>query len=126
MCDADFSFHIAHSIFLVISLVIKPLLSDTPDNILAKHLIMSYRIYFLLLLYRRINVKIPPKNPYPSVIHPQTSIRNARCVIPGIVTNRFKIITATSEIAATTTVRKNKYKYLPEIAVCFPVLFEYA
>ena len=57
MCDADFSFHIAHSIFLVISLVIKPLLSDTPDNILAKHLIMSYRIYFLLLLYRRINVK---------------------------------------------------------------------
>lgn len=79
-----------------------------------------------MFLYRRINVKIPPKNPYPSVIHPQTSIRNARCVIPGIVTNRFKIITAASEIAATTTVRKNRYNYLSEIAVCFPVLFEYA
>ena len=66
-----------------------------------------------MFLYRRINVKIPPKNPYPSVIHPQTSIRNARCVIPGIVTNRFKIITAASEIAATTTVRKTDiYIYL--------------
>lgn len=46
------------------------------------------------ILYRRINVKMPPKNPYTSVIQPQTSIKNARCVIPGIVTNRFKIITA--------------------------------
>lgn len=72
-----------------------------------------------MFLYRRINVKIPPKNPYPSVIHPQTSIKNTRCVIPGIVTNRFKIITAASEIAATTTVRKNRYKYLPEILYLF-------
>ena len=69
---------------------------------------------------------MPPKNPYTSVIQPQTSIKNARCVIPGIVTNRFKIITAASEIAATTTVRKNRYKYLPEFTVCLPALFEYA
>lgn len=83
-----------------------------------------YHIYcFLLLLYRRINVKIPPKNPYPSVIQPQTSIRNTRRVIPGIVTNRFKIITAASEIAATTTVRKNRYIYLPEILY---IIFDYS
>ena len=78
-----------------------------------------------MFLYRRINVKIPPKNPYPSVIHPQTSIRNARCVIPGIVTNRFKIITAASEIAATTTVRKNRYKYLSKIIYVFLTIFLY-
>ena len=79
-----------------------------------------YHIYcFLLLLYRRINVKIPPKNPYPSVIQPQTSIRNTRRVIPGIVTNRFKIITAASEIAATTTVRKNRYIYYKKLYMSF-------